>query len=69
MDLWGCSPVPGGNTDHEGLAVWLDGRRILLLDERTCIVETGPDARSIFNRRSTEGAVFLWDLGKGSCRG
>jgi hypothetical protein len=65
LDLWGCSPVPGGNADQDGLAVWIDGRRILLLDADCCIVEAGPSARSVFNRRSVAlGGVLLWNIGK-----
>ena len=64
LELWGCSPG-GGNSDHEGLAVWLNGRRVLLLDDATCIVESGPDARSVFHRRSVAGGgVFLWEMGR-----
>ncbi len=62
LDLWGCSPDGGGNPDHEGLALWLDGRRILLLDERTCIVDAGAGARVVFTRRPFEGAVLLWEI-------
>ena len=65
LELWGCSPDRGGNPDHDGLAVWLDGRRVLLIDGATCMVETEPDARSVFHRRSVAaGGVFLWDLGR-----
>ena len=67
LELWGCSPDRGGNPNHDGLAVWLDGRRVLLVDDATCIVESGPDARSVFHRRSVAaGGVFLWDLGRAS---
>jgi hypothetical protein len=62
LDLWGCSPDIGGNPDHDGLAVWLDGRRILLLDERTCIVDAGAGARAVFTRRPIDGAVLLWEI-------
>ncbi len=62
LDLWGCSSVAGGNPDHDGLAVWLDGRRIVLLDERTCIVDAGAGARAVFTRRASTGAVLLWDI-------
>lgn len=69
LELWGCSPDRGGNPNHEGLAVWLDGRRVLLIDDATCIVESGPDARSVFHRRSVAaGGVFLWNLGKPNAR-
>ena len=65
LELGGCSPDRGGNSDHDGLTVWLDGRRVLLVDDATCIVESGPDAKSVFHRRSVAaGGVFLWDLGK-----
>jgi hypothetical protein len=64
LDLWGCSPEPGGNADQDGLAVWIDGRRVLLLDGDSCIVENGPNARTVFNRRSVAaGGVLLWDIG------
>lgn len=67
LDLWGCSPVVGGNPDHEGLAVWLGGRRILLIDERTCLVDTRAGGRAMFTRRDPAGAVLLWDLGRAKC--
>lgn len=69
LDLWGCSPVCGGNAAHDGLAVWIDGRRPLLIDETSCMVEAGPGAHAIFNRRRSAGSVFLWDLGKRDVRG
>lgn len=65
LHLWGCSPEPGGNTDHEGLAVWLRGRPVLLLDSHSCLVETAPRHHSIFNARPMPGAVLLWELGGG----
>jgi len=36
LELWGCSPERGGNPDHDGLAVWIDGRRVLLVDGASC---------------------------------
>ncbi len=65
LDLWGCSPDIGGNPDHDGLVVWIDGRRVLLLDERTCIVATSATLRSVFSRRDVAGAVLLWEMGRG----
>jgi hypothetical protein len=50
--------------DCQGLAVWLVGRRALLLDEGSCMVEDGPRSYSIFNRRPMDGAVFLWEIGR-----
>lgn len=66
--VWGCSPEPGGNVDHDGLAVWLAGRRVLLLDEWSCIVEEGPNARAVFTRPqiAVPGSVLLWELEKAS---
>jgi len=61
--LWGCSPDRGGNTDHDGLAVMLAGRRIILLDERAAIIDAGNGARALFNVRLMPGAVLLWELG------
>lgn len=63
LQLWGCSPVPSGNADHDGLTVWLEGRRVLLLDDASCIVEAAPMSHAVFNRRPADGAVYLWDLG------
>jgi hypothetical protein len=64
LELWGCSPVRGGNPDHDGLAVWIDGRRAVLLNADCCMVETAPGSHSFFNRRQAGGAVFLWDIGR-----
>lgn len=61
---WEPLQLFGVSEDAPGLAVWLAGRRILLLDDATCIVEAGPNSRAIFNRRPVAGAVFLWELGK-----
>jgi hypothetical protein len=62
-DLFGVSPDGGG--DFEGLAVWLRGDRIVLMDERTAISARG-ETRRVFNRRlPTPGAtIFIWDLGR-----
>ena len=62
--LWGCSPDRGGNTDHDGLAVMLAGRRIVLLDERMALIEAGTGAHALFNVRPMPGAVLLWELGR-----
>jgi len=64
LALWGCSPDKGGNPDHDGLAVILARRRIVLLDERIAIIEAGAGARVLFNVRSMAGAVMLWELGR-----
>jgi len=64
LHLWGCSPDKGGNIDHDGLAVTLAGRRIVLLDERAAVIESGAGSRRLFCRREMQGAVLLWDLGR-----
>jgi hypothetical protein len=58
LDLFGCS----ADGDFEGLAVWLAGRRLVLIDEQSAIVAEG-GRRSVFNRREHDGAVHLWELG------
>ncbi len=67
LDLFGAVTDPEGDPAAAGLAVWLDARRILLLDERTCIVDAGAGARAVFTRRASAGAVLLWDLGRAAC--
>lgn len=64
LQLWGCSPAIGGMADLEGLALWLDGRRIALLDSASCMVQSGPRSNSIFNRRGSDGAVLIWNIGR-----
>lgn len=54
--------------DYEGLAIWLAGRRIILIDGRSAIVATDT-GHAIFSRRqnpdaSAVGAVLLWDFGR-----
>lgn len=62
LNLWGVSPAAGCLLELEGLGIWLARRRVLLLDQTSCIVESGPHRRSIFHRHQMEGAVLLWDL-------
>lgn len=68
LDLWGVSPAAGGLAGMEGLAVWLAGRRPVLIDADSCIVADAPgsSARSIFYRRPADGRVLLWDLRGGA---
>jgi len=65
VQLWGCSPDKGGNPDHDGLAVLLCERRIVVLDDRSALIESQAGARRLFNRRPMVGAVLLWDIGRG----
>jgi hypothetical protein len=69
-DLFGV----GAKTDwdFQGLAVWLDGRRIIMLDEKQAIVAGNPgDHRSAFirggMRHGTDPVVepaMLWEFGR-----
>ena len=67
LELFGCSAAPGGDALREGLATWLAGRRVLLLDALSCIADDGGGGRSIFYGRSVlPGGVLLWELGRGA---
>jgi hypothetical protein len=64
-ELFGTCGTSGGNSTQEGLAVWLAGRRVLLLDALSCIVDVGAGTRAVFYGRSVRpGGIFIWDLGK-----
>ncbi len=67
-DLFGVGPKD--SHEFEGLAVWLVGRPIMLLDDRVCIVADGGN-RSIFNRGglghgkdADSEPALLWDFGR-----
>ncbi len=64
LDLFGAVPTRDGDPAGDGLAVWLDGRRVLALCCTYAVVDSGDGRRSYFNRRAAEGAVLLWDLGR-----
>jgi len=69
-DLFGVGSR--GDWDFQGLAVWLDGRRIVMLDDRQVIVAASADRiRCAFVRGGMgHGAqpavppVMLWDFGR-----
>ena len=62
-DLFGAVPDPNGDPAGDGLAVWLNGRELLAITAQYAVVgEQG--GRSFFNRRTRDGAVLLWELGK-----
>lgn len=56
LELWGWSP------EQEGLAVWLAGRPLVLVDDTMAIVRVG-SLRSVFNRCPATGAKLLWEMG------
>lgn len=68
-DLFGVGPRD--SWEFEGLAVWLAGREVVLLDEQRAIAGAGRD-RSIFVRSGmghgthpVVAPVLLWDFGRG----
>jgi hypothetical protein len=69
-DLFGIGPRD--DWDFQGLAVWLEGRRIVLLDDKQAIVAGDPgDHRSAFVRggmrhgtHPTIVPVMLWEFGR-----
>lgn len=57
LDLWGYSP------DRDGLAVWLRGRGLVLLDAATAVVVNGTGrAQFTRDRAGMPGATLLWEL-------
>ena len=62
-DLFGIGPRD--DLEFAGLAVWLRGRAILVVDEGRAIVADG-DRRAAFNRVKLSGLkpVMLWQFGR-----
>jgi hypothetical protein len=62
-DLFGIGPQD--DLEFAGLAVWLRGRPIVVVDEARAIVADG-DRRAAYNRRSLRGLkpVMLWQFGR-----
>jgi len=61
----GWQPIElfGVSDDFDGLAVWLNARKMVLLDERMAIaIDIGGRSRFYFNRRAPDRAtVMLWE--------
>lgn len=69
-DIYGVGPV--NSYQFEGLAVWLAGRRIVMIDSRIAIAARA-DGRDVFIRggsghgiNPTVKPVFLWQFGRNS---
>lgn len=60
---WAPIELFGIGQDYEGLAVWLDGRELRLLDKQTAIAARGNERR-IFHRSSHVTAEWLWEWGR-----
>lgn len=65
LDLFGAVPDPAGDPDADGLAVKLNGRRVLALCGSFATVEDQGRGRSYLHRGNTEGARLLWALHRG----
>ncbi len=65
LDLFGAVPDREGDPYADGLAVKLGGRTILALCATFATVSSGGAARTYLHRGNNEGAVLLWDLGRG----
>ena len=58
LQLWGCTR----DGHFESLATWLQGRRLVLVDEASAITADGPQ-RFIFRPSPAPAdAIFLWEL-------
>jgi hypothetical protein len=65
LDLFGAVTDKLGDPAADGLAVQLDGRRVLALCASFATVADANGKRSYFYRRDNEGARLLWALGRG----
>lgn len=65
LDLFGAVPDPEGDADADGLAVKLNGRRVLAICASFATVADANGGRSYLYRGNNEGARLLWKLGRG----
>lgn len=63
LDLFGAVTGPAGDPFCDGLAVKLNGRRVLALCATFATVADANGGRSYLYRGETEGARLLWALG------
>ena len=64
LDLFGSEPVGSDDDYKAGLAAWLTGRPLVLLDADSAIARIN-GKRWVFNkRRDRSGCVLLWELGR-----
>ena len=59
LELFGCAPNLGRRLDLCGLAVLLEGRKVVSVNEEGIVIATGADRHS-FRRKRMEGSVPLW---------
>jgi hypothetical protein len=65
LDLFGAVPDRSGDLDADGLAVRLGNRRLLALCASFATVDLGNGGRIYLHRGNNDGAILLWDLGRG----
>ena len=62
-DLFGCAPPGIREPDMDGLAAWLDGRRLIVMDEARAVAShPATGAVSHFRRPDQPGATLLWEF-------
>lgn len=65
LDLFGAVTDPAGDPYCDGLAVKLDGRRVLAICKTFATVADANGGRTCLYRGETSGARLLWALGRG----
>lgn len=65
LDLFGGQVDKAGDPHADGLATWLQGRRVVALTDAHAIATDANSRRHFFNRSRSPGAVLLWSLGRG----
>jgi hypothetical protein len=63
-DVFGAVTDNEGDPDGDGLAVKLNGRRVLAICANFVTVSDGDGDRSFIYRGNNSGAVLLWKLGR-----
>lgn len=67
LDLWGCwtgTDHDPGDDRRDGLAVWLNGRRIIALDDCTAAVASEKGCAWYHRPRDYGERVYLWQVGE-----
>ncbi len=62
LDLFGAVTDRHGYADADGLAVWLDGRKLLALTAEYAGADDGNGGKSYFNRCNRLGETLLWNI-------
>ena len=65
LDLFGGQLSQSGDPHADGLAVWLQGRRVLALTSDHAVATDANGGRHFFNRPRAPGSTLLWALGRG----